>query len=78
MEGKHTTCIVKPSVIVKKKNLSRKLLFVMLNRNDPVIKIFLALYLVSLYVEYMYICVYMCIMNLHIPKVRVYLILCWD
>ena len=38
----------------------------MLKRNDLVTKIFLALYLVSTYVEYMYMCVHMCIMNMHV------------
>ena len=38
----------------------------MLKRNNLVIKLFLALYLVSIYVEYMYMCVHMCIMNLHV------------
>ena len=43
--------------------LSWKLLFCMLERNDLIIKLFLDLYLVSIYVEYMYMCIHMCIMN---------------
>ena len=45
--------------------LSWKLLFCVLKRNDLFIKIFLELYLVSIYVEYMYMCVHICIMNLY-------------
>ena len=43
--------------------ISWNLLSCVLKRNDLIIKLFLALYLVSIYVEYMYICVHMCIMN---------------
>ena len=35
-------------------------------KNDMVTKLFLVLYLVSIYVENMYMCVHMCIMNLHV------------
>ena len=38
----------------------------MLKRNELIIKIFLELYLVSIYVEYMFMCVHMCIMNLNV------------
>ena len=43
-----------------------KLLFCVLKRNNFVIKLFLALYSDSIYVEYMYIFVHMFIMNIHI------------
>ena len=46
-------------------NLSLKL-FLVLKRNDNVIKTLFALYLISIYVEYMYSCEHMCIMNLHV------------
>ena len=39
----------------------------MLNRNDLIIKLFLALYLVGIHVcMYLYACVYMCIMSMHV------------
>ena len=40
----------------------------MLNINYLVIKIFLALYLVIINVEYIYMCVHMCFMNLHVGE----------
>ena len=43
-----------------------KLLFFVLNISYLVTKLFLALYLVSIYVEYMYMGVHMCIINLHV------------
>ena len=42
-----------------------KTLVFVLNINDLVIKLFLDLYLVKIYVEYIYMCVHMCIMNIH-------------
>ena len=53
----------------------------MLKRNDLVIAIFLVLYLVSIYVEYMYMCVRMCIMNLTYMVVYMYFhvfLVIWD
>ena len=38
----------------------------MLKRNDLIIQLFLALYLVSIYVEYMYMHIHIFIMNMHI------------
>ena len=49
----------------------------MLKRNYLITKLFLALYLVSIYVKYMYICVHMCIMNLHV-SVGGYVFLCFS
>ena len=46
--------------------MSLKLLFIMLNRHDHIIKLSISLYLVIIYIEYMYMCVHMCIMNLHV------------
>ena len=58
-------------------NLSRKFFLNMLKINGLVIKLSLALCLVCIYFEYMYMCVNMCIMNLHVPNVCVYLSLCF-
>ena len=46
--------------------LSWKILFCVLKRNDLITKIYLDLYLASIYVEYMYMCVHTCTMNLHV------------
>ena len=47
-------------------NLSWKLLFCVLNRNYLVTKLCVNLSVVSVYVEYMYMCVHMCIIILHV------------
>ena len=45
----------------------------MLNLNYLVIKLSLELCLLSIHVEYMYMCVHMFIMDIHIPMVCVYI-----
>ena len=55
--------------------LSYKILFCEVKRKDHAIKRFLALYLGSIYVEYIYIFVHMCTMNLHVSLCE-YLFLC--
>ena len=46
--------------------LSQKLFLCVLKRNYLVTKLFLDLYLVGIYVEYMYMSVHMCIINMHV------------
>ena len=53
-------------VMLNRNDLVIKLFLIILNKNDLIIKLFLDLFLVSIYVKYMYMCVHMCIMNMHV------------
>ena len=51
---------------IRETTMSWMLLFIILNRNNLIIKLFVAMNLVGIYVEYT------CIMNMHVSKVCVY------